>query len=523
MLIFALALPSLAGCKYTFDGDASQIAFSSDPPPAPTARFSQNRASTLLGVDVIRVDPSGDRWMAGRVLGTSLSIGSIPPTSDGGLDLTPVDAPGPVVSYRANWVLSGERYVYLLDAVVGAAAPSLQLRIVPVGATEPVRRVTLEAGPVNAKPGVLVGENLVALSRDGSRFAWRGSALAHFLLSTFDGSAAQTFALPNATFDPLQANLGWDCNGRVFLLGIDCPAEETAADPGQACSHLLAYSIERPEPADLGRVRSWGFDCAANAVVTCSRDGLKVRAIDAASETVAPPRLLDGEACAAPLLDTASSVAIGVDGDVDASAGLVFYERLPRISGEDATLWGARVDGTGAPRRYYEFHNPPIDNLERLGAPGAVVGHGSPFENARDGWLGDWQFRERGRSASFSRDATRLRFLEHTARDYPSGDLLSSTIADHAVLRLANNVYDFDELPDGRVVAADQQAFRGAQNRVVVIDEATRTGRVVAESADAFDVLPASGRHPAALLVHYYSAADDANTGEVGVVDLPPR
>ena len=112
--------------------------------------------------------------------------------------------------------------------------------------------------------------------------------------------------------------------------------------------------------------------------------------------------------------------------------------------------------------------------------------------NASDGWLGDWQFMKRGRSVGFSFSGKRLRWLEGAATLNGSGDLLSAAGPGEEPLRLARNVTRYGELSDGRVLALSNAAFWGTQNRIIVIDEQTRTAAWVADSASAFMYVPGS-------------------------------
>ena len=85
----------------------------------------------------------------------------------------------------------------------------------------------------------------------------------------------------------------------------------------------------------------------------------------------------------------------------------------------------------------------------------------------------------------------RLRWLEHAARSNGTGDLLSAEFGG-AILHLTHNTHQFDELADGRVLADANHAFRGTQNRVVVIDEQRRVAHWVASAAARYDMIPDS-------------------------------
>lgn len=127
-------------------------------------------------------------------------------------------------------------------------------------------------------------------------------------------------------------------------------------------------------------------------------------------------------------------------------------------------------------------------------------------------WIGDWQFMERGRRVELNGASDRIRWLEHTARKNNGGDLYSARLDTHAALTLARNVFDYQESADGRVIAAANQAFSGAQNRIVIVDEQRATARWVADGAYRFQTIPGTTD----LLVHLVGGDD-----EVDVVRVP--
>ncbi len=114
-----------------------------------------------------------------------------------------------------------------------------------------------------------------------------------------------------------------------------------------------------------------------------------------------------------------------------------------------------------------------------------------PVYDAVEGWLGDWRFMTRGRSPAFSRDFSRLRWLEYAATSNRSGQLRSAAIGGEP-LRLAYNVTKFEELEDGRVLALANAPFAGQQNRLIAIDEQHRTAVAVAEDVQDYLRIPDS-------------------------------
>jgi hypothetical protein len=116
------------------------------------------------------------------------------------------------------------------------------------------------------------------------------------------------------------------------------------------------------------------------------------------------------------------------------------------------------------------------------------------ISNAGDGWVGDFNFMERGRRVRFSADGGRLYFLEHAATLGTVGDLTSIALPSGggapAVLGL--NVHSYDLLDDGRLLAIENHVYAGTWNRLVVINEAAHEKRWVVPSATEFFVVPGS-------------------------------
>jgi hypothetical protein len=109
---------------------------------------------------------------------------------------------------------------------------------------------------------------------------------------------------------------------------------------------------------------------------------------------------------------------------------------------------------------------------------------------AGDGWLGDWQFMQRGRNVQFSHDNMRVRWLENAAQPAAVGDLLSEVIRQPGTMRLARNVRRYDEVGDGRVLVSADRAFRGTQNRVVIVDEQAAASYWVADASADYIRIP---------------------------------
>lgn len=111
--------------------------------------------------------------------------------------------------------------------------------------------------------------------------------------------------------------------------------------------------------------------------------------------------------------------------------------------------------------------------------------------NAGDGWLGEWRFMDRGRLPSFSNDGKRMRWLENAATIAGSGTLKVAPIGGEA-RTLAQNVWAYSEIGDGRLLTVANYAFFGTQNRIIAIDEAAGHAQWVADSASYFTYIPGS-------------------------------
>ena len=108
-----------------------------------------------------------------------------------------------------------------------------------------------------------------------------------------------------------------------------------------------------------------------------------------------------------------------------------------------------------------------------------------------DGWLSDWRFMERGRSAGFSRDGKKVRWLEHAAVVGGAGELMVAPIRGNP-LRLARNVAQYEELADGRILALANRAAVGTHNRIIVIDEEAKEANWVCGAAQGYFHVPNS-------------------------------
>lgn len=234
-----------------------------------------------------------------------------------------------------------------------------------------------------------------------------------------------------------------------------------------ADGRVVAHSTKIDKDVDLG-VRPPGLrmDETGRALYYCDNAGLHSLGYDGTFEVI-----LDPDPCSFRLSSQSGRNLLyqSVDG----------LRRVP-------------LDGSGPPQYVLP------STVQRLltshkdwGYVYSLVPSGQYVNNVGDGWIKGRQFMERGRQVSFSRDGKKLRWIERAAQLSGSGDLLSAPASGEAApLVLAHNVRTYSELSDGRILAVANYAFRGVQNRIIVIDEAQRVAQVVAEGADSFGFLP---------------------------------
>jgi hypothetical protein len=230
---------------------------------------------------------------------------------------------------------------------------------------------------------------------------------------------------------------------------------------------MTAYDTRDAGAVALGmRPETFFIDNQHRAVLTVGDDGLRAVPLTGGPDVVLSSLDVD-------------ATTLWLDGD------RIFFAAA-------GGLWRAPLIGGGsAPAVEVQ---PGAARLLALGPRGELVYSRDPVSRyaggAGDGWLGDRRFMERGRLLRWSGDGTRLRFLEHAATLGTYGDLTSVAVADGMARVLGINVHNYDELPDGRVLAIENAVYAGTWNRLVVIDEATGEKRWVAAAAADFSRVP---------------------------------
>ena len=205
-----------------------------------------------------------------------------------------------------------------------------------------------------------------------------------------------------------------------------------------------------------------------------------------------------------------------LDSDPCDENGSLWFHRGRALYGAEDNLKWVPLDGSEPPsvvlpkgRRVIAF-GPKDDIVYSTDPTGKFV------QDAGDGWLDGWHFMDRGRSVSYSGDGLRLRWLEHAAQASGVGDLVSAAVPNGAPQYLALNVRQYEQLGDGRLLASSNRAFRGAQNRVIVIDEDARVAHWVADQSADFVRIPGTND----LLVDVVASASGF---DIVRVPIPPK
>jgi hypothetical protein len=225
---------------------------------------------------------------------------------------------------------------------------------------------------------------------------------------------------------------------------------------------MTAYSTLDEGMVPLGkRPQDFTIDDTTHAVLTFGDDGYRSVPLDGSAETVFASAKID-------------------IGSLGFSDTLGFWA-------DEKGLWEVPLDGS-APAQLVQ---PGAARLWNLSPSGQITYSKDPrgryAGNAGDGWVGDWNFMERGRLMGWSSDGARIHFLEHAATVGTYGDLTSVSVPGGGPRILAVNAHNWAELPDHRILAVENAVYAGTWNRLVVIDEVANTKRwVVPECADFF-------------------------------------
>lgn len=447
-----LALLGLGACSWTFDDSAPEVPLLGTPvPPEQFVKLNVEPARD----DLILTDRDGNPWVA-ITAAAPLTLIPLPQQRDT-VHLIRLDADAPKdgrerLDVTADHSLVSYRAVYLIEPPSGAAKND---------PTQPTAVTVLFPGvPPRAQTFMFPsGSETLSIdyNTDESFVYWVPKAKdPRIFITRTDGSFQRTLPPPKGYDAP-------EGLARIRLF-FDGSGEHLFVQDGDR--RLLSYSTRDDKSVDLGvQPVALAFGSPQTSLIACAEGGVKRVALDGSGEAV-----LDSAPCDPDILRS--------------SGGKIYYK-----SGE--ALRSAAVDGSTPPQVALAG---PVGQLFTVSPKwGLVYSLDAPLtygSGIGDGWLGDWRFMQRGRRPGFSGDGTRLRWLENAARSDNSGDLSSATIADRQVVQLARNVRTTSELADGRVLAISNAAFKGTQNRLIVIDEASRTARWVVDSARDFLRIP---------------------------------
>jgi hypothetical protein len=435
----------LFGCSWTFDDEAPDVPLLGD--PVLPDRFPKLNIEPASGI-ILMSDSLGNPWVAMPV--AAPLIPPLHPTQT--LRLLRLDADAPTDG-RERKVLSADHlyayshYVYLVDPPANtdkAPIPPTHVTAVPIGIGESAQMFTFPTG----------AEFFSSSSGTDQAFVyWVPKATdPRVFVSRTDGSYQRALPPPK----------GFDSDATSSKVRIFLNRSGDRLFMQDADRHMTVYATTSEASVDLGvQPTTYLFDGDQSHLVFCADSGLTLAAVDGSGQAV-----LDQEECDTDILRV--------------SAGAVYYKSR-------GAMRKVPIDGSSPPEAVVAA---PVGQLLALGPQAAILySLDSPLTygpGIGDGWLGDWKFMNRGRGPRFSADGKRLRWLENGARSDGSGDLDSATVADRAVLHIARNVRSFAELDDGRLLAISNAAFKGTQDRLIAIDEASHTARWVVDSAHDF-------------------------------------
>lgn len=449
----ALAVSTWAGCSFLFDDSLEGLPLQGDV-IAPD-RFPQLGTQPAREVYLMS-DPDGLPWVALPEVAQPSLVFPQPPQSET-VRLFRLDAAAPLdgraqKELRSHHNVITSHVVYLIEPPAGQAGdtgmpaePTLVTAFSP-GLTYSAQKFTLPSG----------AEYLLPSSSDAAFVWWtaKGADRAIYLVRT-DGSYLRKLPAPKGASIE-QVRMFFDSSGdRLFVQDQD--------------SVLTVYYSKTEQLLELGKQpRVLIFAPGQRVLLSCSDKGVKSLAISTATAMT-----LDDAPC---------------DPDIFRVQGADLYYKsgtqLRRVAHQGGTA--PEVVLAGAEKEVGQLFtlSSQREPLYSLDAPlrfGAGIG---------DGWLGDWQLMTRGRRPTFSSDGQKVYFLENAARSDGGGELTVGRIAERSLQTLARNVRNFQVLSDGRTLAIANAAFKGPQNRLIVLDEAAQSARWVVDSARDFVRIP---------------------------------
>ena len=491
-----LALTLLAtlatGCSFTFDGEAPEFPLLGTPPlESSLVRLNDGpvyRSAIVQGAD-------GQPWLALQEDKVSIKLRNL--GTSGAMQTITGDQF--IIRYRAFYT-----WVYGVAPTDGTPRAD-KLQIVSAGQTKPPNELDFPLGAgaliVGGNEAVLVYAPLESVTTTDHATIYRADHSFQRDVPLPDVESAQSLGGTFFTgdgkvyFDKARCSAG--CASASSLDDSDRDGTELRVLTGHSTTSNVDYPLG-PQPR---RLIYYEPVAGQRQFITCGSNGLHIVPLVASAMT--PARVLDDAACASPFFQYLRLT------DSDGTSKLFLYYMI----GEE--LRRVPVDGSAPPARAFDR-----DVVRALGVSGdGTVLYSQDRDDkyiygVGDGWIGDWRFANRGRLFYLSGDRKKMRWLENAAQGAGIGDLQSAPIGGQTT-HLARNVYTYDELDGGRLLAASNHAYRGTQNRIVVIDDTHKEARWVADRADDYSFIPGSTD----LLVDIVTGA---STSDLVRVPIPP-
>lgn len=453
--VLSLISPLVGACSFTFNAESPEVPLIGDPPPA--GRFPRlNRA------------PAGNLFLLPGADGAPWAV----------IDETPVRAGVPQIGGPRPQATAAWRLVRLappaaeetLQATrIGLLARSVLLQDPAMDMKGPTRIAIHRPGDTGKDQVLSVPAGRLMFLADAQDLVlavWvLDKTTTTYQVFRRDGTYLRTLAVPPG-LDPERP---FDRGRLVF----DSTADYLFAQ--DAGGLVVAHGTIKERDVDLGaQPRGFLPDPAQPALLACDDGGLRRVAADGSGA-----KELDPAPCEPGLLRLLGDSLL-TGGAPSPRAAVREVRQVPLAGGPARVLLRAALEQVLAldgPDRQVVYSRDPASRYD--------VGVG-------DGWLGDWRFMERGRSVTFSADGTRLRWLEDAATSEKVGELLSAQLPGGAPLHLAFNVGRYSEVAPGKVLAIANAAYKGTQNRLILIDEAARRARWVVDSARDYTPIPGS-------------------------------
>jgi hypothetical protein len=440
---FAVAALLCAGCSLTFDGSAPDLPLLGAEPA--TAQLPRLNHVPTPSIARLMFSDDGVPWA---------TFTEIQP--DGvtkGLRLVRLSPPAAeqLVTEPEFFTTADSFYIFHRDPD-GTTNPMTHLQILDVGAATPAHTFDFPGGP-----------NLIIVDAYDLRFLYfvESADTTTYQIFRRDGSYVRTLPVPDAV-DPTNPTAS-----AMFIFNLDGSLLFVRDGNGR----FTIWQTDGLRSWDLGiRPPSIIADPYDQMFASCGDDGLREF-----SRNGLPDRVLDTtcdpKGAFFPRFDANGTLLVVYTAGDGVTYSVPFDGGGPRMQ---VLPVGQRVMGFG-----------PAGDVMYTTVPDDMFVNG-----AGDAWIGGWRFMERGLDAGWSRDGKRVRWLEHAAQPSGVGELFAAPTPGGAAVHLARNVRQFDELDDGRLLADANHAFRGTQNRVVVIDEKKLTQTWVASAAHEYEMIP---------------------------------